>query len=802
VRAQGGWLWDAPAITALAVLPAFFLKELPGGLPPYGGDVLVHVYPLLSLLAHGLHAGRPVLWNFYAAGGYPLAPYSALALYPPVAVALLMLPVTGAIAALYAFYLAVLGVGTYLLATELGLSRPARLLASVTLAYGGYVAAHTYAGHLFELGAVCPLPLAFLLLRRAIRYGSYADALWCGAVVGMMVLAAGVQFLPFALAPLPALALWHTGSGLRTHTACVRGAPLWSYIWPLAALALAGLVAAAVAAVFLLPFREILGATLRAGPVPYTDAVAQSLPWGGLAMLVAPDAFGNAAAATYWPASRFGPYFHEIYAYAGLLPLLLAPVALLRCRAARAYGLLALLALLVMLGGNTPLYRLLYALPGGELLRAPARAGLVLDLALALLAAFGLDALRDAASNAARRRARLAGLLAPGTVLALGAVVGLVIAARASHVLAATGRGLALAAAIRLAALLALGMGACIAAARDRRLAFLLPALALLDLFGANGALLRSTDPARYFSHVYVAALRALPPDGTRYRLLARDNTVPPGLGMITRRVYDVQDAAPLALADYWRLSHPSLVKRARGGVVATGRDVIRDVDPFFLRLFGVRTVFSSVPLHSRALSPHGSVTSVRWSGPGGASWNVDARRATSLIYRDRAALPRFFVVPRAVYTRNAAAALATLQHGAVDPTRAAVLSPAPPAPRGPLKALQRSWASWLGDGEDNSMRVRADGGRRGGYLVIDDGWFPGWTATVDGRQTPVLRADYLLRAVRLPPGRHLVRLVYAPLTYLLGATITLATALALLGFALATGIWRVRRAALARTLL
>jgi hypothetical protein len=91
-------------------------------------------------------------------------------------------------------------------------------------------------------------------------------------------------------------------------------------------------------------------------------------------------------------------------------------------------------------------------------------------------------------------------------------------------------------------------------------------------------------------------------------------------------------------------------------------------------------------------------------------------------------------------------------------------------------------------------MSVRPDGSRRGGYLVIDDGWFPGWTATVDGRETPVLRADYLLRAVRLPPGRHLVRLVYAPLTYLLGATITLATALALLVVAITASIWRLRR--------
>src|SRR5207302_2240861 len=120
-------------------------------------------------------------------------------------------------------------------------------------------------------------------------------------------------------------------------------------------------------------------------------------------------------------------------------------------------------------------------------------------------------------------------------------------AALAGHALPAAGSGLALDAAIRLTAALALCMAACVAAARNRRLALLLPALALLDLFSANGVLLGPTDPARYFSHV--AALHALAPDATRYRLLALDDAVPPGLGMVTRRVYDVQDFAPLALA-------------------------------------------------------------------------------------------------------------------------------------------------------------------------------------------------------------------------------------------------------------
>jgi uncharacterized membrane protein YfhO len=47
------------------------------------------------------------------------------------------------------------------------------------------------------------------------------------------------------------------------------------------------------------------------------------------------------------------------------------------------------------------------------------------------------------------------------------------------------------------------------------------------------------------------------------------------------------------------------------------------------------------------------------------------------------------------------------------------------------------------------------------GYLLINDAWDPDWSATVNGRPAPVLRADFMLRAVAVPAGTSQVVLDY-----------------------------------------
>jgi hypothetical protein len=84
----------------------------------------------------------------------------------------------------------------------------------------------------------------------------------------------------------------------------------------------------------------------------------------------------------------------------------------------------------------------------------------------------------------------------------------------------------------------------------------------------------------------------------------------------------------------------------------------------------------------------------------------------------------------------------------------------------------------------------------RPGLLVISQAWFPGWTATVDGRRAPVLRADGLVLGVPVGPGRHHVRFRYHPPGLGAGALLSLATVLALVGWAALARARRGRRRA------
>jgi hypothetical protein len=87
--------------------------------------------------------------------------------------------------------------------------------------------------------------------------------------------------------------------------------------------------------------------------------------------------------------------------------------------------------------------------------------------------------------------------------------------------------------------------------------------------------------------------------------------------------------------------------------------------------------------------------------------------------------------------------------------------------------------------------RIRASVGMaRDGYLVVADAWAPGWRASVDGHEAPVLRANVAFRAVPVPAGDHDVQLVYRPPAIRYGLAASAAT-LAMGLLAALLGRWR-----------
>ncbi len=57
---------------------------------------------------------------------------------------------------------------------------------------------------------------------------------------------------------------------------------------------------------------------------------------------------------------------------------------------------------------------------------------------------------------------------------------------------------------------------------------------------------------------------------------------------------------------------------------------------------------------------------------------------------------------------------------------------------------------------------------------VFSEVYYPeGWTATIDDQEAPILRANYILRALEIPAGKHTIRFQFAPRSYEIGNAVT-----------------------------
>ena len=94
---------------------------------------------------------------------------------------------------------------------------------------------------------------------------------------------------------------------------------------------------------------------------------------------------------------------------------------------------------------------------------------------------------------------------------------------------------------------------------------------------------------------------------------------------------------------------------------------------------------------------------------------------------------------------------------------------------------------------EPNELKYNVRSGK-GGVVVFSEIYYPGWTATVDGKEAELGRVNYVLRALNLKPGEHEVVLTFKPRSIQRTETIAYAASLLLLLAVLGSGWFLFKR--------
>lgn len=374
--------WDAGAILFLAVFPWLVFWQAAVGISVFAaGDLSSFFYPVRLQLARALAEGRLPLWEPGLGGGFPLfAEGQIAALYPPNLILFRLLPTPLALSWSILLHLSWAAIGIFAFARVSGLRVSSAMLAGFVFSFSGFFLAHI--PHVSLIATASWLGWLLYLQKRmaaARRIKSRARKGWF-ALTG---LALGLQFL----SGFPQIALLNvlavlTFSVLDTIENRARGRAWETMLLAIGAVGL-GLL---VGSVQLLPTAELAALSTRGG-VGQEFFTSYSLELSNVAQFFSPfTTVGEPFTET-----------QEFWGFFGVSTLLLALTAVVLKRSARTrfLGASALVTLALSLGGNNPIYSLLYAIPIFNRFRVPARFLFLFMFSMVYLAAIGFDGLQS-----------------------------------------------------------------------------------------------------------------------------------------------------------------------------------------------------------------------------------------------------------------------------------------------------------------------------------------------------------------------------------------------------------------------
>ncbi len=763
-----GFWWATGALALLLVI--FFFPVLLGGKSFQAADTLASLamQPYVKEAFHGPGSllQRYPLWTPYIFSGMPS--YGSMMAAPYVNVlslALFFIHGTGKIV----FYYLLTGVLSWLFLRRKGVGTLPALYGAVSFVFCAHVITWIMFGHNTKPETVIFLPLVLLA----------TDALWArpgmrwasilAFAVGTMMLAFHLQIAYYTFLAAGLYMVFATVDGIRKKMG--PGGLLGRWVLWGAALG----VGMAASAVLYLSVHEYAAHSIRggaAGGLTYGYATNWSFHPLEVFTFFVPSLLGFGKE-TYWGWMPFTDFPH----YMGIVTLFLAVLTLVLWPRVRMHVYLLILgglALLVAFGKHLPLlYNLLFDfLPYFNKFRVPSMILVLVQFSVAMLAAVGLERLARAGDREEQRR-RLRRFWIVLTVFAgIVLVLGLYTASglrstaagriaervaaqgatapqaqaygarQAEAVVGMAGRDVVL-------ALLFLGAGAALLWAR---LKGKIPAVVL------TGALLVLTvadlwrvdvKPASYFPRSQEAGLFAPSPavqylekDPEPFRVLPLTGGELGNNGLAYFLI-------PTILG-----YHPAKLQIVQ--------DLIDDQGPAGISKSLSRGNFNIINmLNTKYLLTDQEVQ----SGP-----LRTVQRGKPFVIENTSALPRMWFVDRARVIADPEDHLRAVADPSWNPAAEALLFEDP----GPLDPGTGGTAN-ITAYHDREIHAEVDSPGNCLLVVSEIYYEPGWNAFLDGTPVEVRRADYVLRAVEVPAGRHELVMRFDPPAFRRGVVVSAA---------------------------
>ncbi len=733
--------------------------------PALSGQFLVNIYSDQYIAGYSFRefgaqvlraTGGFALWNPYLFGGMPYVGAMHGDIFYPTAWMRMVMPTDVAMTWGMILHYMLGGFATYVFLRALGLRFTGALVGAVAYMLSGWNASYVNPGHDGKIFVGAMLPLAMLCVLRGVRDGRRWAWGALAIVVGLGMLSPHPQLMQYLLVGVGIFALYVAfGIGVERNVAIRR-----------LAVALGAVVLGfAISAIQYLPVMEYTPYSPRAGGRDYAFGTSFSFPIVELVNTLIPEFTGILD--KYWGPNRI--HHHSEYVGAAVWLLVVAAFrSKVRTRNVMFFAGLTVFFTLWALGGETPFYLLIYNLvPGSKFFRAPSTVFFQATFALAVLAGMGADGLL---ARAPSRRFLIATGATIGLLLVLGvtgALTGIataiadpevasLVANNAGDLMSGTVRAMTFAAITLLLAVLVGRRSLSPALA-----GWALVAVVTLDQVSVMRQYWRFLPPATqsFASDAaidYIKKATASSPG----RVIDRPidgSWVPrdPGLNYSGLMAHGIRQAKGYHGNELRR--YDDLIGREEDGYPQLG-------NPNFWALANVRfflTDAAKFPIDEARLvvgptrDAHGSTVYLyELPGDNRAAWVAPAIiKAADSVTLTTVLDPRFPVHSVAIFSDSANVQAVELQ--------------APPAPLDLPVTVTRYDAGAISVALGSPAPA-------GSALIVSENFYPGWTATVDGKPVVASRAMYSLIGVPLPTGAKTVELRFTSASFAKGKAISL----------------------------